>query len=180
MQLPIRLSLNELTALVKINKNKALHEKIAHFVPHDRFNLVVHPLTNGNTKEWPLINFIALIQALPVDKFNIIVTGTAAEEQRLQSLLQQCPTVKNAVGQLSLQDFIALLSQVDGIIANSTGPLHIAAALGIHTLGLYPAEQGKDTSRWAPLGEKAETLSAVEMQQITVPQVEQIILGWLR
>lgn len=179
LELPTILSLSDLTTLLRINQNKALSEKIVQFLKCDRFNLVVHPLTNGNTKEWPLTNFIELIQALPIEKFNVIITGTAAEEQRLQSLLQQCPTVKNAITQLSLQDFIALLSHADGIVANSTGPLHIAAALGIYTLGLYPTERGKDVSRWGPLGGKVETLSAAEMRQITIRQVEQIIQSWL-
>ncbi len=179
LKLPTILSLVQLTTLLQINKSKDVHENIVKFLKTDRFNLIVHPLTNGNTKEWPLEKFIKLIQLLPVEKFNIIVTGTEKEHSKLQALLQQCPMVSNAVGQLSLQDFINLISHAEGLVANSTGPLHMAAALGIHTLGLYPTERGKNVERWAPLGKKVEVLSAMEMQMIAVARVIPIIQNWL-
>ncbi|MBC8084972.1 MAG: glycosyl transferase, partial [Hymenobacter sp.] len=47
------------------------------------------------------------------------------------------------------------LSEADGLVAGSTGPLHLAAALGRYALGLYPPIRPMHPSRWAPLGPHA-------------------------
>ena len=45
-------------------------------------------------------------------------------------------------------------------MACSTGPLHIASALGINTTGLYPPLKPMHPGRWRPIGEKSEVLCA--------------------
>jgi ADP-heptose:LPS heptosyltransferase len=145
-----------------------------------KFHLIVHPLSNGHAKEWPLDCFIALIQALPREKFHISVTGLAQENERLAPLFIACPDVDNIVGKLSLEQFIDFIENADGLIANSTGPLHLAAMLGIHALGLFPTGQVISPSRWAPLGKKAEVLCAENnMRDISVASVHDKIIEWL-
>ncbi|RZK27409.1 MAG: glycosyl transferase, partial [Hymenobacter sp.] len=61
-------------------------------------------------------------------------------------------------GQLALPEFIAFIAAADGLVAGSTGPLHLAAALGRHTLGLYPPIKPMHPGRWGPLGPHAEYL----------------------
>ncbi len=99
------------------------------------------------------------------------------------------------MGELQLSEFIALIQNVDGLVAGSTGPVHLAAAAGIHTLGLYPPRRGAAPSRWAPLGKKAEFLvhqrripycygctkqemGCACMNKISVTQVVQRIADW--
>jgi len=43
-------------------------------------------------------------------------------------------------------------------VAASTGPLHLAAALGIKAIGIYPPIRPMHPERWAPIGEKATFL----------------------
>lgn len=145
------------------------------------FNLIIHPLTNGNTREWPLASFSELIEQLSSEKFNIIVTGSTKEHALLSPLLTRYPHIKNAVGLLSLAQLLQLFQQSQGLLANSTGPLHIAGVLGIHALGLFPNEPGKDPGRWAPLGEKADYLvaEASNMETITPTAVAERILTWV-
>src|SRR3989338_1341152 len=127
----------------------------------NRFNLIVHPFTNGNTREWPVSHFIALIRQLPADRFNVILTGSKKESEIIQNrIVSQCPDVKNVAGQCSLDELLILISHSDGLIANSTGPLHIAAGLGVYALGLFPMTKGMDVGRWGPLGKKAEVICA--------------------
>jgi heptosyltransferase-3 len=61
-------------------------------------------------------------------------------------------------GQLSLPQLLAFIAQADGLVAGSTGPVHLAAALGRHALGLYPPIRPMHPGRWAPLGPHAEFL----------------------
>lgn len=132
--------------------------------PH-RFNLVLHAKSNGNGREWSPAAFARLATLLPRERFNLLLSGTAAERAALQAecpALLAHPNLHDLMGRMSLSEFIALLAAADGLLANGTGPLHIAAALGQRTLGLFPGRVRSNTASWAPLGLRAEALSARE------------------
>lgn len=122
--------------------------------PH-RINLVMHPKSRGSAREWGLDNFGNLIRLLPKDRFNVFVTGTKAEGDLLQPLLSEHPDAIDLTGRLSLGELMAFLARTDALIAASTGPLHLAAALGIHALGIYPPIRPMHPGRWAPIGPHA-------------------------
>jgi ADP-heptose:LPS heptosyltransferase len=50
---------------------------------------------------------------------------------------------------------MTFISKADGLVAASTGPLHLAAALGIPALGIYPPIRPMHPGRWAPVGPNA-------------------------
>jgi ADP-heptose:LPS heptosyltransferase len=56
---------------------------------------------------------------------------------------------------MDLGGLMAFIAAADALIAASTGPLHIASALGIKAIGLYPPIRPMHPGRWAPLGKKA-------------------------
>lgn len=150
-------SLPDTANLISLKCKESLPQKIKEFLHPEKFNLVIHPLTNGNTREWPLEYFKTLINSLPQNQFNILITGSPKENQLLQKpLIQQCPHALDITGKLSLNELLQLISASDGLLANSTGPLHMAAALGIHTLGIFPPAVTMNPNRWAPLGKKAQ------------------------
>ena len=127
------------------------------------FRLIIHPFTNGHTREWPLSRFIDLINQLhhalknsPKNTIEIIITGSADEHKKLQPLRDACPNITDLSGTLSLDELLLLIASADGLVANGTGPLHIAAALGIKTLGLFPAAKSIHPNRWQPIGPQAE------------------------
>lgn len=64
---------------------------------------------------------------------------------------------------MSLTDSLPFIAHADGLIAAATGPVHLAANLGIHTLGLYSLRRPCDAGRWGPVGSKAEVLNANEL-----------------
>jgi ADP-heptose:LPS heptosyltransferase len=187
-------ALSEIIEMGQLKPCKEVPEKVKALLTSDKFNLVIHPGSNGNSKEWPLSSFQALLQALPKDKFHIIITGSKEEAERFKALSEICPEAVNSMGQLSLNELIMLLGAVDGMVVNSTGPLHIASALGTKTLGLFPCQPGKSPKRWGPLGKQAEYLTASIceacqlkqaegcscMQSISVAQVKDILLRWAK
>jgi ADP-heptose:LPS heptosyltransferase len=61
-------------------------------------------------------------------------------------------------GKLNLAEFISLIHNSDALVAASTGPLHLAAASGIHAIGLYAPMRPIFPTRWAPLGKNADFL----------------------
>jgi len=120
-----------------------------------RFNLILHPKSRGSAREWGLGNYGRLVRLLPRERFKVFVTGTAADGQLLASLLAEHPELTDLTGRLTLGQLMTFISKADGLVAASTGPLHLAAALGIHALGIYPPIRPMHPGRWAPVGAKA-------------------------
>ena len=123
----------------------------------NRFNLILHPKSHGSAREWGLENFEKLVDLLPTDKFKIFITGTEKEQKLIGNLLKN-PKITDLTGQLNLEEFIAFISNSDGLIAASTGPLHIASAFGKKAIGIYPPIKPMHPGRWAPIGNKADYL----------------------
>jgi ADP-heptose:LPS heptosyltransferase len=101
-------------------------------------------------------NYQGLLNILPKDKFKVFISGT--EEEGLTAkpfLMDNFPDIVDLTGKMSLPELISFISLADGLLATSTGPLHIAAALGKYALGLYAPMRPIHPGRWAPLGEKA-------------------------
>ncbi|TWI67438.1 ADP-heptose:LPS heptosyltransferase [Pseudoduganella lurida] len=159
------------------------------------FNLILHPKSNGNGREWPLGRYAELAEQLRADPdVAIWVTGSRAEGELLQreaGALLASPNVRNLCGRYDLLGLVALIGQADGLVASGTGPLHMAAALGRNTLGLFPPVQPIDIKRWGALGARATSMAAekqcdsctgaascVCMTAIGADQVARVVAGW--
>ena len=122
----------------------------------DRYNLILHPKSQGHGREWPLEHFIRLVRLLPEQRYRIFVSGTAKERDRLRPLLDELgPLVTDITGMMDLSQFMAFINAADGLIASGTGPIHLAAALGKDALGIFPPIRPVHPGRWAPLGPRA-------------------------
>ena len=125
----------------------------------DKFNLIIHMKSKGSAKEWPLSNYLKVIKQLPSDKVQVFVSGTEEEGAMIR---EECPEifdiayVTDTTGKFSLSDFISFIGQCDGLLACSTGPLHIAGISGSKCLGLYPSTRPMHAGRWAPIGPQAK------------------------
>ncbi len=150
-------SLEKLSSLYGFRKLPELPDKISNRLKEAKFKLILHPGSNASAREWNKVHYRDLIRYLPADKVQIIITGSENELPGLDEFLSSLPeSVINFVGRLSLEELIALINKCDGLIAASTGPLHIAAALGKHALGIFPPIRPMHPGRWAPLGKAAE------------------------
>ncbi len=124
-----------------------------------RLNLILHPKSKGSAREWGLDNFSKLIDLLPEDKFRIFVTGTKEEGELMKDFLVRYQNrVNDMTGKLSLVELLSFINTCDELVAASTGPLHIAAALGKRAIGIYAPMRPIFPERWAPLGKNATYL----------------------
>jgi heptosyltransferase-3 len=149
-------SLEEIGGLYGLTRLADLPPEVAGLLDAKRFNLILHPRSRGSAREWGLENFGALVRALPRDRYKIFVTGTAEEGKLLTPLLADHPELTDMTGRLSLTQLMTFISRSDGLIAASTGPLHLAAALGIVAIGIYPPIRPMHPGRWAPVGPKGK------------------------
>ncbi len=175
-------SLAELAPLTAITPQVAMPAAVATRLRDDRFRLVLHPGSSGSAREWPLAHWKALAESLDSAEVQLLITGSASEGAALQDWIGTLPShVVNLTGQLELAQLIALLAGVNGLVAASTGPLHLAAAVGIHALGLFPATPPIHPGRWAPLGPRAEVLVApgAELGVIAPASVQARVAGWV-
>ncbi len=123
--------------------------------------VVLHPLSKGSAAEWSLENYQKLTELLPKDKFEIFVTGTKDEGEKIkaQSPIQGVH-VYDVTGKFSLAELIEFINGCDALVAASTGPLHIAAALGKKAIGLYSPKRPIHPGRWSPVGKDTHVLVA--------------------
>jgi lipopolysaccharide heptosyltransferase II len=98
---------------------------VANFVAEDNFAVLL-PGTNWPTKRWPVENFAALVEPLR-ERFGLktVVAGSAADGE----LAQRIGGI-DVTGKTTLRQLVALLERAQIVIANDSGPMHIAAALG--------------------------------------------------
>jgi len=124
--------------------------------------VVLHPYSNGHGREWPSSYFVKLIEILQHNKIDVYVTGGSGEIEKVDALLDQLENpqgVLNLAGVLNLHELMNILGKAKAVVAASTGPLHIAAQLGVPTLGLYAPKKGLSPKRWGPLGSNAYAIS---------------------
>lgn len=111
--------------------------------------VIVHPGSGGSSVDLPENKFAELVKRLDDDNFQIIVTGNKNEIE-LCDKLKSSSKAKNFAGRFNLDELTALISKSVMFISNSTGPLHIAAALEKFTVGFYPKIVASSKERWAP------------------------------
>ncbi len=149
-------SLDELKTLMGLTRTTDLEEEYAQWLDPQRFNLILHPKSKGSAREWGLDNFNQLIRTLPKDRYKLFISGSAEDGVALHEQIKMWGgDVTDITGKMPLAQFVAFIGRADGLVAASTGPLHIAAALGKVAVGLYAPMRPIDPGRWAPLGQRA-------------------------
>lgn len=147
----------ELWRYYQMNKLATLPAEFSELLNTDKFTIILHPKSNKNALEWDLQRFSELIDLLDKKRYRIFITGSKKEQDELKPWIYTLRRhVIDLTGQLPLDQLITFIKHTDGLLAASTGPLHLAAALGINTLGLYPNFRPKHGGRWGPIGPKAD------------------------
>lgn len=124
---------------------------------------VLHIPSGGSSKDWPTDRFVKLGQRLGlVNNLAIVLTGTPAEAEFLFSVRERIrnayPSVHMFVGR-PIEELAALLSMASLVASNSTGPGHLAAALGTPAIGLFPLPRALSKERWGLRGQRARNVA---------------------
>ncbi len=95
--------------------------------------------TNNPNKKWPLENFVKLGHILLNDlDTQIILFGSYGEKEFADRFkyLADYPFI-SLIGQTELEEIGSYLKQIDVLVSNDTGPMHIAAAVGTKVVGIF-------------------------------------------
>ena len=88
-----------------------------------------------------------------------MITGTTPEAERYRTYLpQDVPNVTDTGGTLDMEGLMELIGACDAFVSASTGPLHLAAASGVRSIGLFSMRRPILPARWAPMGRDAHAL----------------------
>ena len=114
--------------------------------------VAVHPGASAPSRRWPAERFAALSRRLSgTGGCRIVFTGSAGERDLVESIRSAmgAPSCSHA-GSLDLAGLAALLSRCDLLVANNTGPVHVAAAVGTPVLDLYALTNPQHTPWMVP------------------------------
>jgi ADP-heptose:LPS heptosyltransferase len=114
----------------------------------------VHPSSGGSALDWEPEHFAAVANTLAARPgWRVWLTGSHHDRLVIDRLGPHLdPRVKVMAERFPLREFLGMLSAGDLMVAPSTGPLHMAAALGLAAVGLYPPAPTMSPRRWGPLG----------------------------
>ena len=109
---------------------------------------------SGKNRMWPNENYSKVIDYI-IRKYKaktVLIGGKndLAHEQ-IRELCKQKEKVINLSGKTSLKELFNLVEHCKLFISNDTGPMHIAAAQGIQTIGIFGPNL---PTRFAPYGKK--------------------------
>ena len=120
-------------------------------IPQNKPLVAVHPFSLWKYKEWRLSEMAALLDRIQIEYHcNLVVTGAPNERKRAKDLIGICDRKPyNLAGETSIGELPAVFEACSLFIGVDTAALHIAAAVGIPTVGLFGPSSW---TNWAPRG----------------------------
>lgn len=93
----------------------------------------------GPAKQWPLEYFSRLAEKLATIGVDVLILGSAKEAALGNRIVEAAgnPQVRNLCGETSLVEAVDLLDFSSVAVSNDSGLMHIAAAVGTHTVAIY-------------------------------------------
>jgi heptosyltransferase III len=124
----------------------------------DQQKIILHPKSQGSALEWPIEKYKQLALELTKKNFLVFFTGTEKEGDNFRNHIEFGVSIVDTSGKLNLAQLIVLISKCQALVACSTGPLHIAGFLNIHTIGLFSPRKPIHPGRWKALGSCVDIL----------------------
>ena len=138
--------------------------RAATLLPEGQPWLVLGPTANWHRKVWPVERFVELAFSLTapggsLPGAGIAILGGPGDQERSMAtpVLTALPQALDLVGKLDLPEVAAVLARAAMFIGNDSGLMHLAAAAGAPTIGLFgptPADE------YGPAGPKASAVLA--------------------
>jgi len=103
----------------------------------------IHPGATWPAKMWPAERFAELIEKISTElKVQVVVTCGPGDLKLVDSISERVSGNAIFLGTLRLRSLAAVLSFFSVYVANDSGPMHIAVAVGTKTLGIFgPGEE---------------------------------------
>lgn len=148
----------------KIYIDKIHKDKAAQLLSFDNPIIMISPAASWDKKCWPTENFIDLIHHL-TDPYGLLphakiaILGSPSQRDSLLLMANQLPQGQfiDITGNIDLLTLAACLQRASLFVGNDSGLMHLAAAMGTPTLGLFGPSR---TAVYQPFGPKASFVQA--------------------
>ena len=122
-------------------------------IPDSEHFLVLNPgAAYGSAKRWHEDRFAEVADILAREmSLNVAIIGSAAERpiaEQIRGLMKSRTAVLS--GKTSLETLIGVLAESSLMITNDSGPMHIAAALGVPTVAVFGSTDERVTAPFGP------------------------------
>lgn len=115
--------------------------------------VVVHPGMGGSALNWPESHYVDFTRALLKEGRKVVITGGPEEGallMRFQEALGDRVTLYGGPESAGVDFLGGIMSRAILVVAPSTGPLHLAVALGRPVVTFYPPIRVQSAIRWGP------------------------------
>jgi len=129
-------------------------------IKENDLKIIIHPGSGNSSLNYPLEKFARLADKL-IEEFSakIILTGNRNEvesSEMIKSWMRNQPV--DLTDKTDLRQLSSLLKGANLLISNSTGPMHMAVALGTPVIALFSPLFVASPKRWGPFGDKSEVV----------------------
>ena len=99
---------------------------------------ILGPGGTKNFRRWPIDNFLKLAQRFHNIGMMVVFVGDDKEIDILSGREEQLPEgTVNMIGETDLEQLAALIRKSRIVVANDSGPMHLANALGVPVVGIF-------------------------------------------
>jgi len=140
--------------------------------------VAIHPGMGGSALNWPESHYLMLARELLRSDRGVLVTGGPGEqgildrfEAQLKSQFGSRLRIFGGKSAPDIQRLAAVFEKAHTVIAPSTGPLHVAAALGRRVVSFYPPIRVQSALRWGPYVQEWPGREHDSKASVLVPEV---------
>lgn len=142
--------------------------------------IAFHPSASCSSRFWPVDSYADLASMIIGQyKAPIIVVGGKTVQPAAGKIMAHAGRgVIDLTGQTSLSQLTSILKRCRLLVSNDSGPVHVAAAVGIPVVSLFLRSQpGINPQRWRPLGQNSTLLQNKKGEEILLDPACKVVSG---
>lgn len=130
-------------------------------LPENAHIIFIHPGSGGSAKNLSKQQYITLAKHMREGEGFILLTAGPDELEIISEISSELKMTRHATYHCTegLASFVEMISIADCFVGGSTGPLHIAGALNVKTVGFYPNRQSATSLRWQTINDHENLIS---------------------
>jgi ADP-heptose:LPS heptosyltransferase len=120
---------------------------------------IVHPGMRGSALNVSVETYLSLMNELESQGNKVVLSvGPAPRDLEIRDKILELRPETLVISGLSLRELAECFRLAKGVLAPSTGTLHLAHWVGIPTIGLFSPVRSQHPNRWAPWGGKVASI----------------------
>jgi heptosyltransferase I len=153
-----RAQIEPISVPVSLEQKEQASNLLKNLGVHGKYT-VIHPGMAGSALNWPPENYFELAKRILEKGETVVITGTKMDLEIIhKSRIELLPGIVSLVDKTPAGLIFAVLANAQAVVAPSTGVVHMAASVGVPTVGIYSPVKVQAPKRWGPLGVKVKVL----------------------